>query len=122
MAKTYSELEAWGIFFGALIIGIVLTSVFWAYITIPEAEKKIESQIQNASKSNNSEFHLVRPAEFERFCTKVDGISYWDNSGFRQCTKEEYTQKDLIAMNLLCKTFNLTLTYGSYGVRCEGKV
>ena len=122
MAKTYSELEAWGIFFGALIIGIVLTSVFWAFITVPEAEKKIEQQIANASKANETEFKLERPLEFERFCTKIDGKSFWDNSGFRQCIKEEYVQKDLIAMNLLCKTFNLTLSYGSYGVKCEGRV
>jgi len=122
MAKTYNELEAWGIFFGALIIGIVLTSVFWAYITIPEEEKKIEIQLQNASKENKSDFQLIRPAEFERFCAKIDGTANWDNSGFRQCIKEDYTQKDLIAMSLLCKTYNLTMSYGSYGVKCEGKV
>ena len=42
MAKTYSELEAWAIFVGALIIGIVATSVFWAFITVPEQVKHIE--------------------------------------------------------------------------------
>ena len=122
MAKTYSELEAWGIFFGALIIGIVLTSVFWAFITVPEEAKKIEQAIINESKANNSNFQLVRPTDFERFCATVDGTATWDNSGFRQCLKEDYTQKDLIAMNLLCKTFNLTMSYGSYGVKCEGQI
>ena len=44
MAKSYTELEAWGIFVGALVIGIVLTSVFWAIITVPEQEKQITKQ------------------------------------------------------------------------------
>ena len=54
MAKSYTELEAWGIFIGALVIGVVLTSVFWAIITVPEQEKKIDMQIEEASKSNKS--------------------------------------------------------------------
>ena len=45
MVKTYTELEAWTIFVGALVIGVVLTSVFWAFITIPEDVKKIEKEI-----------------------------------------------------------------------------
>ena len=45
MAKTYTELEAWGIFVGALVIGIVATSIFWAYITVPENVKNIEKEI-----------------------------------------------------------------------------
>ena len=48
MAKTYTELEAWGIFVGALVIGVVLTSAFWAFITIPEYVKNIEQEIENA--------------------------------------------------------------------------
>ena len=87
-----------------------------------EEEKIIEEKLQNATKSNDSNFELVRPTDFERFCTKVDGKALWDNSGFRQCIMEEYTQKDLVSMNLLCKTYNLTLSYGSFGLKCEGTV
>lgn len=113
----YSELEAWAIFIGALIIGIVLTSLFWAFITIPEDVKKIEQEIENATE-------LIEPKEpndFISFCDKVDGISSWDNNGFRQCILEEYSDKNLVVMNLLCKKFNLSLSYGSYGVKCEGR-
>ncbi|MBI2558842.1 hypothetical protein HYW20_05960 [Candidatus Woesearchaeota archaeon] len=118
MAKTYSELEAWAIFIGALIIGIVLTSLFWAFITVPEDVKKIEQEIENAT-------GLIEPDEpndFITFCDKVDGISSWDNNGFRQCILEDYSDKNLVVMNLLCKKFNLSLSYGSFGVKCEGKI
>src|SRR3989338_5498519 len=117
MAKTYSELEAWGIFVGALIIGVVLTSVFWAFITTPENLKDIEKEIENASESISIEI----PNDFVTFCKEVDGTANWDNSGFRECIVENPSEKNLVVMNLLCRKFNLTLAYGSYGVKCEGK-
>jgi len=117
MAKTYSELEAWAIFIGALIIGVVLTSLFWAFITVPEEVKEIEKEIKNATDT----FNVEKPNEFVTFCDKVDGISNWDNAGFRQCVVKDSSEKNLIVMNLLCKKFNLTLSYGSFGVKCEGK-
>ena len=117
MAKSYTELEAWGIFVGALIIGVVLTSVFWAYITIPENVKKIGLEFKN-----ETSISLEKPNDFVSFCRKVDGISNWDNNGFRQCIVQDQSEKNLVVMNLLCKKFNLTLTYGSFGVKCEGRI
>ena len=117
MAKTYSELEAWAIFVGALVIGIVLTSVFWAFITIPEDVKKIEKEIESA----NETFNIEKPNDFITFCNKVEGAPSWDDKGFRQCILKDASEKNLIVMNLLCKKFNLTLSYGSFGVKCEGK-
>ncbi len=121
MAKTYTELEAWGIFVGALIVGIVVTSVFWALITVPENVKKIENEIKSAS-ANQSTIIMEKPDDFIGFCKTVSGISNWDSSGFRQCVVEDNSEKNLIVMNFLCKKFNLTLRYGSYGVKCEGKI
>ena len=118
MAKTYTELEAWAIFVGALVIGVVLTSVFWAFITIPEDVKKIEKEIRNATEAVSIE----KPTDFITFCNKVDGIPDWDNKGFRQCVVEDSSEKNLIVMNLLCKKFNLSLSYGSFGVKCEGTI
>ncbi len=118
MAKTYTELEAWAIFAGALIIGIVATSVFWAFITIPEDVKEIEKEIKNATET----FNIDKPNDFITFCDKVDGTSTWDNKGFRQCVIKSSSEKNLIVMNLLCKKFNLSLSYGSFGVKCEGKI
>ncbi|MBI2656557.1 hypothetical protein HYX03_02370 [Candidatus Woesearchaeota archaeon] len=118
MAKTYSELEAWGIFVGALVIGVVLTSVFWAFITVPDDVKKIEKELRNATET----FNVEKPNEFITFCDKVDGASIWDNKGFRQCIVRDSSEKNLIVMNLLCKKFNLSLSYGSFGVKCEGKI
>ena len=119
MAKSYTELEAWGIFFGALVIGVVLTSVFWAYITIPPEDIKLENEIKNASPES---IKVESPEDFVTFCKKVDGISQWDNKGYRQCVVEDTSEKNLIVMNLLCKKFNLSLSYGSFGVKCEGKI
>ena len=118
MAKTYTELEAWAIFSGALVIGVVLTSVFWAFITVPEDVKEIEKEIKSA----NETFRIDKPNDFITFCDKVNGIPDWDNAGFRQCILKEPSEKNLIVMNLLCKKFNLSLSYGSFGVKCEGKV
>ena len=117
MAKTYTELEAWAIFIGALVIGVVVTSVFWALITVPEDVKKIEKEIKNASEPVN----VQKPNEFITFCNKVDGASNWDNSGFKQCTIDDSSEKNIVVMNLLCKKFNLTFSYGSFGVKCEGR-
>ena len=118
MAKTYTELEAWAIFVGALVIGVVLTSLFWAFITTPENVKKIEKEIKSA----NETFNIEKPSDFITFCGKVDGTSNWDNDGFRQCIVKDASEKNLIVMNLLCKKFNLTLSYGSFGVKCEGQI
>ena len=117
MAKTYTELEAWAIFVGAFIIGVVLTSVFWAFITIPENVKKIEKEIESA----NETFNIEKPSDFITFCDKIDGVPNWDNKGFKQCVVKDTSEKNLIVMNLLCKKFNLSLNYGSFGVKCEGK-
>ena len=122
MAKTYTELEAWGIFVGALVIGIVLTSVFWAFITVPDEIKDIKKEIKNASQSPEESAVIEAPKEFVTFCEKIDGDSLWDSTGFRQCSVEDSTEKNLIVMKLLCKKYNLTLSYGSYGVKCEGKI
>lgn len=122
MAKNYTELEAWGIFVGALIIGIVLTSVFWAYVTVPPEVKKIESEIKNATANKTEIAIMQKPDDFINFCKKVDGTSAWDNSGFRQCVIKDHSEKNLIVMSLLCKKYNLTISYGSFGVKCEGKV
>ena len=121
MAKSYTELEAWGIFIGALVIGIVLTSVFWAIITVPEDEKRIEQEIKAAEKDNVT-FVMQEPRDFITFCQKVDGSYRWDNEGLRECTINDASEKSLIAMRVLCNKFNLSLSYGSYGVRCEGTV
>lgn len=118
MAKTYTELEAWGIFLGAIIISVVVTSVFWAFITAPEAEKSIGDEIKNATELVN----IDKPSDFITFCNQVDGIPSWDSSGFRQCVLKDPSERNLIVMNLLCKKFNLTLSYGSFGVKCEGKI
>lgn len=117
MAKTYTELEAWAIFVGALIIGIVLTSLFWAFITIPEDVKKIEKEIENATKA----LSIEKPNDFVVFCEKIDGTPNWDSAGFRQCIVDDPSEKNLVVMSLLCKKFNLSLSYGSFGVKCEGK-
>ena len=117
MAKTYSELEAWAIFIGSLIIGVVLTSLFWAFITVPEDVKKIENEIKNATESISME----KPNEFITFCKNVDGTPTWDNKGLRQCIVGDSSEKNLIVMNLLCKKYNLTLSYGSFGVKCGKK-
>lgn len=118
MAKTYTELEAWAIFAGALVIGVVLTSVFWAFITIHGDVKEIEKEIKNAT----STFDMKKPDDFIVFCDKVNGDPVWDNNGFRQCIVDDASEKNLIVMNLLCKKFNLSLSYGSFGVKCEGKI
>ena len=121
MAKTYTELEAWAIFAGGLIIGVVVTSFFWAYITVPEDVRKIEEEIGNASSKNLSESVII-PNDFITFCRSIDGATNWDNTGFRQCIVADTSEKNLIVMNFLCKKYNLTLSYGSFGVKCEGKV
>lgn len=120
MAKTYTELEAWAIFIGAIVIGVVLTSLFWAYITIPDDAKQLEKEVNDAS-SNYSETVII-PADFIKFCKDIDGEAGWDGTGFRQCLIKDSSEKDLIAMNFLCKKFNLSLSYGSFGVKCEGRV
>ncbi|MBI3026674.1 hypothetical protein HYY70_01040, partial [Candidatus Woesearchaeota archaeon] len=80
--------------------------------------KKIEIEIKNATETINIEM----PNDFVTFCRKVDGSANWDSSGFRQCIVEDASDKNLVVMNLLCKKFNLSLRYGSFGVKCEGNV
>ena len=124
MAKTYTELEAWGIFVGALVMGIVLTSVFWAFITVPKNTRDITKEIENKSSAKNISkmLNIEMPNDFITFCREIDGTSNWDNTGFRQCTVGDSSEKNLIVMNILCKKFNLSISYGSFGVKCEGKV
>ena len=117
MAKTYTELEAWAIFIGALVIGVVLTSVFWAYITIPNDVNRIEKEINSLQNSSET---VIIPADFVAFCKDIDGEANWDDTGFRQCIIKDSSGKDLIAMKILCTKFNLSLSYGSFGVKCEG--
>ena len=118
MAKTYTELEAWAIFIGALVIGVVLTSLFWAFITVPQDIKKIEKEINNATDLVNIE----KPNDFINFCENVEGTQNWDNTGFKQCIVKNPSERNLALMRLLCKKFNLTLSYGSFGVKCEKKI
>ena len=118
MAKTYTDLEAWAIFVGALVIGVVLTSLFWAFITVPEDVKKIEKELKNSTET----FSVEKPNDFINFCKSVNGVPNWNNMGFRQCILEDSTEKNLIVMNILCRKFNLSLSYGSFGVKCEGKI
>lgn len=118
MAKTYTELEAWAIFAGALVIGVVLTSVFWAFITAHDNVKDIEKEIKNSTAT----FDMKKPDDFIVFCGKVSGAPAWDSNGFRQCIVDSASEKNLIVMNLLCKKFNLSISYGSFGVKCEGKI
>ena len=120
MAKNYTELEAWGIFIGALVIGIVLTSVFWAFITVPDTEKKIAEEIKQAGANSSGAMNIEEPKEFVTFCRQIDGSYRWDNTGLRECTVTDTSEKNLIVMNLLCKKFNLSMSYGSYGIKCEG--
>ena len=118
MAKTYTELEAWAIFIGATVIGVVLTSLFWAYITIPDEVKQIKKEIES---SQNLSETITIPSDFVAFCEKIDGRAGWDNTGFRECVIKDSSEKDLIAMKLLCAKYNLSLSYGSFGVKCEGR-
>ena len=118
MVKTYTELEAWAIFAGALVIGIVLTSVFWAYITIPENAKSIGKEDDSLSITET----VTIPNDFISFCEDIHGKANWDNNGLRECLIEDSSEKSLIAMKLLCDKFNLSLNYGSFGVKCEGRI
>jgi len=88
--STYTSLEAWAIFAGGLIIGVVLTSFFWAYITIPKEVKDLKNEAEG------------------------------DSGGYRSCSIDSTEGKDVVVMNVFCKKFELNLSYGSYGVRCEG--
>ena len=63
MAKTYTELEAWGIFVGALIVGVVVTSLFWAFITVPE-DAELNKEIKNASESLDDPININMPNDF----------------------------------------------------------
>ena len=123
MAKNYTELEPWAIFIGALTIGVVLTSLFWAFIT-PAEVQKIEKEISNATKSQavSVSMTLEKPEDFIAFCKAINGIPEWDSRGMRQCSREDFSEKSLSVMNFFCKKFNLSLSYGSFGIKCEGKV
>jgi hypothetical protein len=118
MAKrTYTSPEAWAIFFGGLIVGVVFTSFFWAYTSIPEEVKQIQQEAKDATT-----IELTRPVEFIKFCEGLSGRVEWDSEGYRSCsidTTED--EKDVVAMSVFCKKFNLTISYGSYGVRCHSE-
>ncbi len=114
--STYTSPEAWAIFAGGLIIGVVLTSFFWAYITIPKDVK----DLKKAAGQQPQQIELSKPAEFISFCEDLDGKAEWDSGGYRSCSIDSTEGKDVVVMNVFCKKFELNLSYGSYGVRCEG--
>lgn len=114
--RSYSESEAWTILFGGFIVGIVLTSVFWAYATAPDEPETI-----NESSLAGSNITILEPPhEFQEFCRKIKGKSEWDNTGFKKCGLAEYDDRNLMLMSVLCKKYGLNLMYGSSGVKCEG--
>ena len=67
--------------------------------------KKIEREIVNASAKNLSGSMSI-PSDFDKFWKTVDGVSNWDNAGFRQSTLADTSDKNLIVMEFLCKKFN----------------
>ena len=111
---TYTAAETWSIFAGGLIIGIVLTSFFWAYITIPDEVKTLKEEAKSADSLS-----LEKPAEFINFCEELDGKAEWDSQGYRSCSMESTDDKEVLIMSVFCKKFELNMSYGSYGVRCE---
>jgi len=113
---TYSAAEAWAIFFGGLIIGVVLTSFFWAYITIPEELRNIDEEV--IEEIGPVEF--VKPIEFINFCKNVKGHPEWDNTGYRECILDSTDEKDVIVMSVFCRKFDLNMSYGSFGIKCQG--
>jgi hypothetical protein len=116
MAKrTYTSPEAWAIFAGGLIVGVVFTSFFWAYTSIPPEVAQIQEEAKNADT-----VELTRPIEFITFCEGLSGTVEWDSEGYRSCSIDTTNDnKDVVAMSVFCKKFNLTMSYGSYGVRCH---
>ncbi len=114
--STYTTPEAWAIFAGGLLIGVVLTSIFWAIITIPDEVKILKKEAQGQSQ----ELDLKKPVEFINFCEELDGKAEWDSQGFRSCEIDSTEEKDVVVMNVFCKKFELNLSYGSYGVKCDG--
>ncbi len=113
---TYTAAETWAIFTGGIIIGIVLTSFFWAYITIPDEVKKLKKEAH----TQPQEIVLEKPIEFIDFCGELDGEAEWDSTGYRSCSLESTDGKDVVVMNVFCKKFGLNLSYGSFGIRCQG--
>ena len=111
---TYTAAETWSIFAGGLIIGIVLTSFFWAYITIPDEVKTLKEEAKSADSLS-----LEKPVEFINFCEELDGKAEWDSAGYRSCSLESTNDKEVLVMSVFCKKFDLNMSYGSYGVRCE---
>lgn len=118
MAKrhSYSAAEAWAIFVGGFIIGIVLTSFFWAYITIPEEVRNLDEE----TIEELGPMELTKPVEFINFCNGIKGTPEWDSSGYRKCVMDSTDEQDVIVMSVVCRKFDLNLSYGSYGVACEG--
>jgi len=114
--STYTAAEAWAIFAGGLIIGIVLTSFFWAYITIPEDVRSLKKE----AAQQPQQLELEKPVEFITFCEELDGQAEWDSGGYRSCSLDSTDGKDVVTMSVFCRKFDLNLSYGSYGVRCEG--
>lgn len=116
MAKnTYTAAEAWAVFFGGLLIGIVVTSFFWAYITVP----KEVFNLDDGEIEKLESVEIIKPVEFINFCEGVKGKAEWDDTGYRSCSLSSTDQKDVVVMSVFCKKFNLTMSYGSFGVECQ---
>ena len=96
MAKSYTEKEASTIFVAALIIGTVVTSIFWAIFV-----GFGNPVLKEINSTNLTSLEIVAPQDFINFCNAVDGTSVWDSSGFRQCSVEKPSDKNLITMNLM---------------------
>lgn len=114
--STYTAPEAWAIFAGGLVIGIVVTSFFWAYITIPDEVK----DLKKGAREQPQQIELQKPADFIKFCEELDGTPEWDSRGFRSCALDSTDEKDVVVMSVFCRKFELNLSYGSYGVKCDG--
>lgn len=109
----YTPTEAWAVLFGGLLMGIVITSFFWAYITVPQEVFNFDEVEEVGS------IEIIKPVEFINFCEGVKGKAVWDDTGYRSCSLTSTDQKDVVVMSVFCKKFNLTISYGSFGVKCQ---
>lgn len=116
-AKRYNEVEAWSIFFGGLIIGIVISSMLWAYVTRPRT--LVQNDSMRHTQHSTELLSFERPHDFIRLCRQLDGTPKWDSTGFKECRVHDSSQESLASMNQLCKKYSLNLTYGSEGIVCQ---